>query len=76
MLPFAFYVIDEGSNPPRIVSFDSAGSPPPTSVVATLPGGAVYPDMAVYAPEPDAASIGAIALLGLSALGARRGWRR
>ena len=76
MLPFAFYVIDEGSNPPRIVRFDSAGAPPPTSVVATLPAGAVYPDMAVYAPEPGAGSTGAIALAGLTALGALRRWRR
>jgi hypothetical protein len=76
MLPFAFYVIDEGSNPPRILRFDSAGYSPPTSVVATLPSGASYPDMAVYAPEPGAAPTGGIALAGLAALGARLRWRR
>ena len=76
MLPFAFYVIDGGSDPPRIVRFDSAGYSPPTSVVATLPSGASYPPMAAYAPEPGAAPTDAIALAGLAALGARLRWRR
>ncbi len=72
ILPFSFYLIDQSTAPPRILAFDTGGAPPPTTVVATLPGGASYPDLTVYAPEPGDPWAGGIALAGLGAALRRR----
>jgi hypothetical protein len=72
ILPFSFYLIDQSTAPPRILAFDTGGTPPPTTVVATLPGGASYPDLTVYAPEPGDPWAGGIALAGLGAALRRR----
>jgi len=67
-----FYAIDVGSNPPRIVRVETAGSPPPTEIVATLPGSASYPALAVYVPEPATLPDVEVALAGIATLAIAR----